>query len=151
MKLYKKIAWALLASFILIQFIRPARNLGSSETATSIDKAVALPADINALLHRSCYDCHSNHTDYVWYDAIQPAAWFVNGHIQEGKHHLNFSDWTTYSTKKKIHKLQEVTDMVREGDMPLSSYTLLHRDADLTDAERVSLANWAENLTMTLD
>ena len=148
MKLYQKIAWGLLGSFVFIQFIRPSRNLGVAATPTSLDKSVAIPDTVNALLQRSCYDCHSNHTDYVWYDAIQPAAWFVNDHIEEGKDELNFSDWTTYSKKKQVHKLQELVEMVREVEMPLSSYTLLHRDAELNADERKILTDWAENLML---
>ena len=36
--------------------------------------------------------------------------------------------------------------LVDENDMPLSSYTLIHTDAKLTDAEKKTLTNWTEGI-----
>jgi len=142
----KKIAYILLALLIIIQFIRPARNLSSAEEVNHISKKYTVPAHVNTVLEKACNDCHSNNTVYPWYSNIQPVGFWLNNHIKEGKGELNFSEFLTYSPKKAHHKMEEVVEMVKEGEMPLNSYTWIHTDSKLTEAERVALTDWASAL-----
>ena len=103
-------------------------------------------AEVQAILRRACYDCHSNHTNYPWYAAVQPVGWWLNDHVAEGKGELNFSEFATYSTKRAVRKLRSTADEVRERHMPLKSYLLMHGEAKLTDADVTLLATWAEDL-----
>lgn len=98
------------------------------------------------MIHTSCYDCHSNNTTYPWYSEIQPVAWWLADHVKEGKSELNFSEFATYTAKKGDHKLDEFIKMLKEGEMPLTSYTLIHGDAKLTAEQIVELTDWAEQL-----
>ncbi len=112
----KKLLWALLAILVIIQFFRPARNASPGISANDISKHYPVPAEVNMVLEKSCNDCHSNHTSYPWYSQIQPVYWWLNDHIQEGKSHLNFSEFGTYRPSRQYHKLEEVIEEIRDGE-----------------------------------
>ncbi len=140
-------ACGLAVLFIAIQFIRPARNI-APPGPTPHDLTVLHPAPpaVQVILAKACYDCHSDTTRYPWYANVQPVAWWLDDHIKEGKAALNFSQFGSYSEKKAARKLDQILDELREHDMPLRSYTLIHRDARLTDAEVKTLTDWIESI-----
>ncbi len=139
----KKISVGVLVAFIAIQFFRPARNQSTTAPPKDIAQTIALPPDVAATLKTACYDCHSNHTVYPWYMNIQPAAWFMAHHVTEGKGELNFSDFGSYSKRKQANKLKAIAREVEKGDMPLSSYTLIHPAARLTGEQKTQIISWA--------
>ena len=98
------------------------------------------------ILKTSCYDCHSNETAYPWYTNIAPVSWWIKNHINEGRHHLNFSEWRAYSSKKADHKLEECVENVHAGEMPLFSYTLIHRNAALSEEQQHALTVYFNSL-----
>ena len=134
---FKNIGLALLAVLVLIQFIPTAKNSGEALGQNDIAHVVNMPADIQEILKESCNDCHSNHTDYPWYSKIQPVGFWLNHHVDEGKGELNFSEFATYKKKRQLHKLDEIVEMIEEHEMPLSSYTLIHSDAQWLDDAKV--------------
>jgi hypothetical protein len=140
----KKIGIALFAILVLIQFIRPERNGSWEKSENDISLAINLPSDVYQILQTSCYDCHSNHTTYPWYTNIQPIGLWMQHHVDEGKEELNFSEFKTYKPKRQKHKLEEIAEQVNEHEMPLSSYTLIHKNAVLTPEQNVALVNWAK-------
>jgi hypothetical protein len=146
----KKILIALLIIFIAIQFIRPERNLGVADTTNDIEHAVAVSAEIKNILVSSCYDCHSNHTEYPWYFNIQPVAGWINHHIEEGKHKFNLSESKTFKTKRKLHKLEEMIEQIDTGEMPMSTYTLIHPNAVLSADQKNKLIAWTKESIATL-
>ncbi|MEP7233190.1 MAG: heme-binding domain-containing protein [Ginsengibacter sp.] len=131
----------LLVILIIIQFIRPEKNI-SGNVANDITTKYAVPDNLMQTLKPACYDCHSNNSAYPWYWNLQPVAWFMNGHIDEGKHHLNFSEFTSYNIGKQYKKLEEIGKEVKSGDMPLTSYTLIHTDARLSDEQKTDIQKW---------
>ncbi|MEO8109596.1 MAG: heme-binding domain-containing protein [Ginsengibacter sp.] len=131
----------LLLLLILIQFKRPQKNL-SNNVASDISTKYSIPPNVDSTLKVACYDCHSNNSAYPWYWNFQPVAWFMDDHIKEGKKHLNFSTFTNYTIFKQYGKLKQMNDEVKSGDMPLTSYTLIHTDARLTDQQKRELADW---------
>jgi hypothetical protein len=141
----KKIAVIIFIALIIIQFFHPKKNL-AERTPQHIEHVYPMRNDVKAILIKACYDCHSDSTRYPWYNKIQPVAWWLAHHVDEGKAELNFSEFGSYSKKKKDHKLEEVVEMVGEGHMPLDSYTWLHSDAKLKKAEVDLLIDWAETL-----
>ncbi len=143
----KKIALTLLICFVLLQFYQPARNKSNGQDfSKDFVTTYNAPDSIKKILHTSCYDCHSNNTNYLWYDYIQPARMLVESHIKRGKRELNFNEWTDYSTRKQGSKLKGIIKQVQEGEMPLKSYTMLHTSAKLNAAEREQLINWLNAL-----
>jgi signal recognition particle subunit SEC65 len=150
MKKYgKKILIGLLAILVIIQFFRPAKN-DSNDQANSIDTKYPVPENVATILKSACYDCHSNNTVYPWYANFQPVAWWLADHVNEGKRELNFSNFTSRKIAVQNHKLEEIIENVKEGEMPLNSYTWIHRDAALTQEQRVMITNWAQSLMDTL-
>jgi Haem-binding domain len=143
----KKIAYLLLAALVIIQFIRPARNISTEESPNHISKKYTVPASTNGILEKACYDCHSNNTVYPWYANVQPVGFWLDDHVKEGKGELNFSEFLTYSPKKARNKMRKVVEEVKEGGMPLDSYTWIHRNAILTQEEKTEITTWADNIT----
>jgi len=138
----KKIFISLLIILVAMQFIRPAENKGQAFSKNDITHFVQVPDSIRNILTASCYDCHSNHTNYPWYAKVNPVGWWLNNHIEEGKAELNFSDFSTYSVKKIDHKLEETAEEVKEGHMPLPNYLWVHADAKLSEAQVNQLVHW---------
>lgn len=140
----KAILGTLLIVLVVIQFIRPAKNLAQAFGADDITKSVNVPEEVKNILVASCYDCHSDFTNHMWYENIQPIGWWIGHHISDGKRHLNFSIFNTYKDKRKAHKFEEIGEMVSSDEMPMSSYTLIHGDAKLNDAQKRLLIDWAQ-------
>ena len=144
MSLTKKIFIIVLVLLIVIQFIRPEKNQSAAATPNDIFTIHPSANDVTQLVKTACYDCHSNNTVYPWYSNIQPVAWWLDHHIEEGKKELNFSEFGTYEPKKADHKLEELAEVVEEKEMPLKSYTLIHADSRLTDSQRELIVSWAK-------
>jgi Haem-binding domain len=149
-KIFKRTFQILLLAFIVIQFIHPAKNKSEGISNNDISKIYAVPADVQAILKTSCYDCHSNNTVYPWYASIQPAAWWLADHIKEGKRELNFSEFASYRIGRQYRKLEEVNKQVKEGEMPLESYLWIHKNAKLSNEQRLTLANWVNAVRDTI-
>ncbi len=141
-KFLKRFLLLLLLVFIAIQFFRPAKNISAGVSANDITTKYAVPQDVQAILKTSCNDCHSNNTVYPWYSNIQPVAWWLDDHIKEGKKGLNFSEFASYRIGRQYKKLEEINKQVKEGEMPLESYTLIHGNAKLSQQQKLSLATW---------
>lgn len=140
----RKILLVILSIFIVIQFFRPADNNSETKPTNDISASVTVPVDVNTILKASCNDCHSNKTNNMWYQNIQPIGWWLNHHIEEGKDELNFSEFNTYSLKRKAHKFEEIAEMVEDNEMPLNSYLWVHSEAKLSDQQKKLLMNWAK-------
>ncbi|GBF21605.1 hypothetical protein C21_03791 [Arenibacter sp. NBRC 103722] len=151
MKLLKIIAWLALVALVVIQFFPV--NLNESDTVPQSDFMIVnqVPATIKNQLQVSCYDCHSNNTDYPWYSKLQPAAWYLEDHIQEGKDELNFNEWATYSDRRKCSKLRSIISQIEEDKMPFDSYTLIHRDAILSDEDKTTIIDYMTALKDSLE
>lgn len=142
----KKIVVLLLVLIVVAQFIRPAKNVSTAAGPNDIATKHPVPADVSALLQRACYDCHSNNTKYPWYAEVQPAGWWLASHVNDGKRHLNFSEFAAYTPKRAKTKAGEIVDEVEQLKMPMKSYTLMHPEARLTPAEIKLITTWAEDL-----
>jgi hypothetical protein len=142
----KKIILTLVAVIIIIQFIRPAKNKSADISGNDISRHYAVSANVDGILKRSCNDCHTNSTTYPWYTNIQPVGWWMQWHVNDGKSHLNFSEFATYAPKRQHHKLEELVEMVRDGAMPLKSYLWAHGNAKLSTQDTMTLISWADGL-----
>lgn len=141
----RKVLLTALFVLIFIQFFRPSKNTDATIQAHSIDKVYNVPQNVGKILQNACYDCHSNNTKYPWYVNIQPIAWWMDDHIKNGKRELNFSEFGSYTLKKQDHKLEEITEQIVD-EMPLASYTIVHRDAKLTAVQKKVLNDWVNEL-----
>ena len=139
----KRIVLIIVIILIVIQFIQPSHNNGEAMAATDITHAVQVPDSVMQVLKVSCYDCHSNHTNYPWYSKITPVNWWLDNHINNGKSALNFTSFTTYTFKKKAHRMDDVAETIEKDEMPIHSYLWIHKNAILTKQQKQLLINWA--------
>lgn len=148
----KKIALALLAVLVIIQFFRPEKNDDKIIISENdITKKYNTPEVIHQILVTKCYDCHSNSTEYPWYSNIQPFAWWMADHIKEGKQELNFSIFKTYPEKKANHKMEELLEVVNDGSMPIDSYVWIHGNAKLTEQDKSLINAWVKTLPVVFE
>lgn len=141
----KKILLGFAALFVAIQFIRPEKNISATPPGKE-DFIVRLapPPEVKQMLVAACYDCHSDNTRYPWYAELQPTAWWLKQHIDDGKREFTFSSFGDYSAKKQATKIEALIDVIKARTMPLPSYTWVHRDAIFTDAQIKTLTTWLE-------
>ncbi|HEX8198662.1 MAG TPA: heme-binding domain-containing protein [Pyrinomonadaceae bacterium] len=152
MKKYLKWTAIVLALlFIGIQFVRPSRTNPPIDETQTIQAKLNVPPEIDSILARSCNDCHSNRTDWIWYSNVAPASWFMASHVEEGRIELNFSEWGKLSPGRASRKLEEICEQVNAGEMPIWNYVLLHPSAHLTDADKKALCDWAKREQEKID
>jgi hypothetical protein len=147
----KKILVGLLLLFVVMQLLQPTRNISEGPFENDISKVYAVPADVQNILTQKCYDCHSNNTHYPWYIHIQPIGWWMASHIKDAKDHLNFSEFKTYDANRAAHKLEELSEEVTGGTMPLKSYVWLHGDTKVTPEEVQAINNWIQSLGVVIE
>jgi len=142
-KIIKKILFIGLIIFLLMQLYQPARNESyEQELTANFTKMYDVPKNVETILRTSCYDCHSNNTNYPLYSYIQPARFFMEEHIKDGKKDLNFNEFGKYSKRKQENKLEAIIKQIKSDEMPLASYTLLHKNAIVTPAQKEEVINW---------
>jgi uncharacterized membrane protein len=135
---------------ILIQFIQPERENPPVDPAATMDASVNIPDDVHTILQRACADCHSNTTKWPFYSYIAPASWLVSYDVKEGRKRFNMSEWEKYKFSKKANIFGGIAMAVKDKEMPMPKYILLHPEADLTDAERTIVIQWAESEAMKM-
>ncbi|ASK29318.1 cytochrome C [Chryseobacterium sp. T16E-39] len=129
--------------FIAIQLYQPALNIDKGQVGkTDFTQTYKVPAEVKTILQTSCYDCHSNTTNYEWYDYVQPARSLVDGHIRDAKEDLNFNEWATYSHRKQERLINSIKKQIETKEMPIPSYTLMHKKAKLSDDQIKLVTNW---------
>lgn len=144
MRKLKRIVVVIVVLLLLLQLIpRPDKNNAPEVLASDIRMQHNTSPEVEAILKSSCFDCHSNHTVYPWYSKIQPVAWWLGKHIDEGKKELNFSEYGNYSIRRKYHKMDELEEMVNNGEMPLKSYSFIHTSSRLNQEQRKILIDWS--------
>jgi hypothetical protein len=148
--MFRKIMLLLLVALIVIQFIHPKKNKAEGAQPNYIGNVFTIPPDVQPILAKACNDCHSNNTRYPWYSKIQPVHWWLDNHIKDGKKEVNFDEYTNKSLRFQYHKMEEVIEMVKEGKMPLNSYTWIHKDAKLNSDEKNKIIAWANSVMDTM-
>ena len=138
----KKILWGVLALLVIIQFFRIDKTNPTSDPAKDFIAMTNSPAEVAGMIKASCYDCHSNQSVYPWYTNVAPVSWFIKKHINEGRKHLNFSEWGNYEERRRNHKLEEFYGEVNQREMPLQSYLIIHSESRLTDEQVKKMTDW---------
>ncbi len=144
----KKIVLFLLIVLVIAQFFRPEKNEGELTSLDAFFSETTPPDDVKMVLKQACFDCHSDVTKYPWYSNITPINYWLADHVEEGKEELNFSNWSSYSIKRKDHKLEETIEMIEKGEMPLDSYTWVHGDAVLNENQIQAIKDWVQRVRM---
>ena len=88
----------------------------------------------------ACYDCHSNLTEWPWYTNVAPVSWLTQKDVDEGRGILNFTEWNLPQDAES----DEISEVVREGEMPPWQYKPLHPAGRLSSSEQEELARGLE-------
>ena len=145
-KLRKKVIVGFAVLLVIAQLLQPTKNVSAGESPNDIGKMYPIPADVHSILSQKCYDCHSNNTKYPWYVNLQPIGWWMASHISDAKRHLNFSEFKTYNEKRATRKLEELSDAVTEGWMPIDSYVWMHGETKITPEDATKINAWIQSL-----
>lgn len=137
----KKIALVLVLLFLLFQLVPVLR------TNPPVEADLRVPPQVKAVLKNACYDCHSHQTIWLWYSRIAPVSWMIAHDVKEGREHLNFSSWELMDAQAKGFAYQQIRKEVENGEMPLKPYTMLHRNAALTNADKQVIYSWLNTAT----
>lgn len=132
MKRFKVIVLIVIVAVVGIQFIPIKRNINTNIPSTDFILTYKPTERVSDILKTSCYNCHSNYTDYPWYSYIQPVGFFLEKDINKGKENLNFSEVGNYSGRRQKSKLTLMASQIKDDKMPLPTYTLIHCDAKLS-------------------
>jgi len=136
---------AVFTVFVILQFFRSERTNPPVDPSNTIFAVVHVPEDVRTILERSCFDCHSNETRWPWYSAIAPAMWAVAHDVEEGREHLNFSEFGAYKPLSAVAKLDMVCEQIINRNMPLPEYLALHPGAQMSKGDVDILCDWVEN------
>ena len=147
MKILKYILYGIIAIFFLIQFVPNDLPENNNDLTNDIVLTEKAPEDVKLILSKACYDCHSNQTTYPWYSYVAPASWLVAKDTKEGREELNFSNWADLSKRKKIKILNEMAEEIEKKNMPLEVYTVVHKDAILSEEEIQTISNWTKSVS----
>ncbi len=141
MKKWKLILPAAIGIFASLQLTNPSRT--NPPVEADFIRAAVPPATVAAALRAACYDCHSHETRWPLYSRIAPVSWLIASDVNEGREHLDFSDWPAEADRaaKKLDRINEVLDY---REMPPKKYTLIHADARLTETQRKEIMNWTD-------
>lgn len=133
----RRILIALVVVFLGIQLVPVAR------TNPPVTATIDVPPAVHSILVRSCFDCHSNETQWPWYSKVAPVSWLVAKDVREARKKLNFSTWDQYNARRAAHKIREIREELEEGAMPLPNYLRMHPLARLSEGEVATLEEWS--------
>jgi hypothetical protein len=142
---------SVLLLFLAAQFFPKNRTNPAGEVGADLFAVAEVPVEIRQILERSCYDCHSNETRWPWYSNVAPAGQWLAHHVEEARHHLNFSNWEKIAEHRRAKLMKEMSEEVAAGHMPLHSYLWLHGGARLSEQERAFFVNWCDTRRAELE
>jgi len=142
--LKKNLKWlvaGIIAVFALLQLTTPAHV--NPPVKNDFIASTQPPENVAAMFRAACYDCHSDETHWPWYSHVAPISWQIAQDVNDGRKHINLSEWPADPDLAQ-KKLQHMSDEIDDNDMPLSKYTLIHKDARLTTAQRNEMTQWLD-------
>jgi len=138
-----------LVATALLQLTNPART--NPPVAQDFLATTTPPAEVAALFRVACYDCHSHETRWPWYSHIAPVSWGVVGDVNQARAHMDLSLWPGNNADAVIRKLQAMSGEIQSRRMPLPRYTLIHREARLTETQRKEMTEWLDSVASNLE
>jgi Haem-binding domain len=143
----KWIVVGVVAFLIVIQVVQPARTNPPVTPSRSLEAHVEVPPDVQAVLKRSCYDCHSNATVWPWYSHVAPVSWYIIHDVNTGRGHVNLQNWEAQVNEQegKEH-LGLICKLVKNGTMPPADFRFMHKGTDLSPAEIETVCAWSQKV-----
>ena len=142
---------AKIAVFVIVAILLLAQAIRVEKANPPVSADISANPAVQHLLHRSCYNCHSNETVWPWYTNVAPASWLVASDVNEGRRQLNFSEWGNYNSDTQSQKLKAIVEEMQGNEMPPWYYSMVHSDARLTPDERDQIRTWAGTAFKTVE
>jgi heme-binding protein len=143
----KWIVLGVIAVLLLIQLIQPSRTNPPVVASRSLAAHMAVPPDVDAVLKRGCYDCHSSETVWPWYSHVAPVSWYVAHDVNVARSHVNFQDWEAQENPKEaLEHLGLTCKLMREGKMPPADYLTMHKNANVSQADIETVCAWTQKV-----
>ena len=128
-----------------IQLYRPAKTNPAVDPTKALQANTQMPPDVAQSIRASCSDCHTNNTVWPRYSYVAPVSWLVTDDVNEGRRHVNFSEWGGYSAQRQQSKLDDICSEVKDGGMPLRQYTWMHKGTALDQQHRDAICAWTKS------
>lgn len=129
---------------LAIQLYRPAETNPPEDPSHNLKSVAQVTPEVDQIFAHSCNDCHSYRTVWPWYSKVAPVSWLVASDVNDGRRHLNFSEWTQLPTERQQRRLSQICGEVKEGGMPLKQYTWIHKDTPLDQKQRQTVCQWTK-------
>jgi hypothetical protein len=150
-RIFKRSSVIFALLFLVIQLIRPVRRNPSTDPAHEFTAVHSATPAVVSMLQRSCSDCHSNQTVWPWYSSVAPASWVIAHDVNDGRDAMNFSQWGAYTLDKQQELVGKMCEEVKDGEMPMSQYTLLHPHARLNSTDVKTLCSWTQQIVGSVE
>jgi hypothetical protein len=138
--------------FGLIQFVKPERSNPTVIASRTLESHVPVPAPVQSILKRSCYNCHSSETVWPWYSRVAPVSWLVADDVKQARQHINFQDWEAQVDPKEANEhLGLMCKQVRAGTMPPWSYRIMHKESPLSADDMNAVCSWSQAFAAPAD
>jgi hypothetical protein len=142
-RVMKKSSYFLVVVAIAAPFsLTPTRTNPAVDSQHTLEVNLPVPTDIDAMLHRACFNCHSSETKWPWYSRLPVAGVRIHEDVENARHAMNFSNWPT-RPQLAATLLQASCAALQAGEMPKAPYTLLHPEARLSEEEKTRFCQWA--------
>lgn len=138
----RKTLWYVLGGIAALLVIIQLLPIGTAENPP-VTAEIQAPPEVMEVFRRSCYDCHSHETVWPWYSHVAPVRWLVRRDVAEAREHFNMSTFEDASARRRAHGMEELAEVMEDGEMPLWFYVPLHPEAAMSDADRELLRTWA--------
>jgi hypothetical protein len=132
----------IVAVLLLMQIYRPAKTNPPENSAHTFAANTTMTPEVEHIFNTSCADCHTYSTEWPQYSYVAPISWIVTDDVNEGRRHLNLSDWASYPLTRQQAKLESICEEIQDGGMPLRQYTWLHPRTALTQSQRETICAW---------
>ena len=119
-------------------FGRPTQNAGGVLLG-----GAEIRDETRAIIERACSNCHSEQGKWPWYSHFAPVSWLIENDVRGARSHMNLSHWSGYTPQEREALLSAIGAAVRTGQMPPARYRLLHKEAQLSPGERMSIYEWS--------
>jgi hypothetical protein len=107
---------------------------------------------VEPMLKKSCYDCHSDQTNFPWYHSLPIVKQLIDTDITEAQEHLDFSEGFPFGGHAtQENQLREIREEVEHGGMPPASYRFMHWGRLIENEKQDTLFQWIDSSLSAID
>ena len=125
--------------------VHPFGRVRNAVSATPLLADASVPPGVLEIVTKACQNCHSEKTEWPIYSRVAPMSWMIEKDVRDARSHMDLSRWSSYDSDHRQELLSEIGSLVRNHNMPLPRYLLLHPEARLSDSEVDHLYQWARS------